>query len=133
MGESSTIMVVDDEPAVLKLLNRTLTAEGYRVIEADNGASALIQLEEQRPDLVILDIMMPGLNGFQVLNRIRQRSFVPVIMLTGKEGAATLQDAFSLGADDYVQKPFRPLELLARIRVKLRYARQEEALPLERG
>ena len=116
------IMVVDDEQAILRLLNRTLEPEGYGVIAADNGITALDLLEEHRPDLVILDIMMPGLDGFQVLDLIRQRSSVPVIMLTAKREVSTARDALGLGADDYVRKPFHTQELLARIRAKLRRA-----------
>ncbi len=130
MGERLTIMVVDDEPAVLRLLNRTLTVEGYRVIEADSGALALAWLEEKRPDLVILDIMMPGLNGFQVLVRIRQHSNIPVIMLTGRHEVTALLDALALGADDYVKKPFGGEELLARIRAKLRRAEAEVTMSM---
>ena len=78
------IMVVDDEQAILRLLNRTLEPEGYGVILADNGSSALALLEERRPDLVILDIMMSGLDGFQVIDLMRQRSDVSIIMLTAK-------------------------------------------------
>jgi len=89
MKKHPYIMVVDDEQAILRLLNRTLEPEGYGVILADNGSSALVLLEEHTPDLVILDIMMPGFNGFQVLDLIRQRSNVPVIMLTGRTEVTT--------------------------------------------
>ncbi len=122
MKKRPFIMVVDDEPVILKLLNRTLEPEGYGVITADNGRTALNLLEEHGPDLVILDIMMPGINGFQVLDLIRQRSNVPVIMLTGRAEVSTLRDALVLGADDYVRKPFHTQELRARIRAKLRRA-----------
>ncbi len=122
MKKRPFIMVVDDEPVILTLLNRTLEPEGYGVITADNGRTALNLLEEHGPDLVILDIMMPGINGFQVLDLIRQRSNVPVIMLTGRTEVATLRDALVLGADDYVRKPFHTQELRARIRAKLRRA-----------
>ena len=122
MKKRPYIMVVDDEQAILRLLNRTLEPEGYGVIVTDNGRAALELLEEHMPDLVILDIMMPGLDGFQVLNLIRQRSSVPVIMLTAKREASTARDALGLGADDYVRKPFHTHELLARIRAKLRRA-----------
>ena len=126
-------MVVDDEQAILRLLNRTLEPEGYGVILADNGSSALALLEEHTPDLVILDIMMPGLDGFQVLDLIRQRSNIPVIMLTSKTEVTTLRDALALGADDYVRKPFGTRELLARIRAKLRRAGPEVTMPIKGG
>ena len=120
MKKHSNIMVVDDEQTILRLLSRTLEPEGYGVIVADNGETALTLLEEHTPDLVILDIMMPGLDGLQVLNLIRQRSSVPVIMLTARREVTTVRDALLLGADDYVRKPLHPQELLARIRAKLR-------------
>ena len=120
MNKHPLIMAVDDEQRVLKLLSRTLEQEGYGVIVADNGRSALDLLEEQKPDLVILDIMMPGLDGFQVLNLIRQYSNIPVIMLSARREVSTERDALILGADDYVWKPFHTRELVARIRAKLR-------------
>jgi len=115
-------MVVDDEQSVVMLLNRALASEGYGVIAADNGSSALELFEGHIPDLIILDIMMPGLNGLQVLNLIRRLSNVPVIMLTAKLEANTAHDALTLGADDYIRKPFSTKELLARVRTKLRRA-----------
>ena len=133
MKKHTCIMVVDDEQAILKLLNRTLEPEGYGVILANNGGSALALLEEHKPDLVILDIMMPGLDGFQVLNLIRQRSNVPIIMLTGRCEVTTLRDALALGADDYVRKPFGSRELLARIKAKLRRTGVEVTMPINGG
>jgi len=127
------IMVVDDEQAILSLLSRTLEPEGYGVVIADNGSAALELLEEHTPDLIILDIMMPGLDGFQVLGLIRQRFSVPVIMLTAKREVNTARDALNLGADDYVRKPFGRGELLARIRAKLRRAGAEVTIPIEEG
>ena len=120
MKKHPYIMVVDDEQTILNLLKRTLEPEGYGVVTAADGRSALALLEEHKPDLVILDIMMPGLDGFQVLDIIRQRSDVPVIMLTARREVNTLRDALALGADDYVRKPFHRGELVARIRAKLR-------------
>ena len=113
-------MVVDDEQPILRLLSRILEPEGYGVVVADNGRSALTLLEDYQPDLVLLDIMMPGLDGFQVLRYIRQRSNVPVIMLTAKREVETVRDALDVGADDYVRKPFHTRELLARIHTKLK-------------
>ena len=120
MKKRPYIIVVDDEQAVLKSLKRILESEGYGVALAPDGSSALLLMEEHEPDLVILDIMMPGLNGFQVLKSIRSRSSAPVIMLTARRDVTTLHDALVLGADDYVTKPFSIRELLARIRAKLR-------------
>jgi len=128
MKKRPYIMAVDDEQAILKLLNRTLGPEGYDVVTANGGVSALLLMEERRPDLVILDIMMPGLDGFRVLELIRQRSNVPVIMLTARGEVTTVRDALGLGADDYVRKPFHTRELLARIRAKLRRTGPEVAM-----
>jgi len=133
MKKHPSIMVVDDEQSIRRLLNRTLELEGYGVILADNGRAALDLLEEHRPDLVILDIMMPGLDGFQALDLIRQRSNVPVIMLTAKREVNTVRDTLTLGADDYVRKPFHRQELLARIKAKLRRAGPEVTMPIKEG
>ena len=122
MKKHPLILVVDDEELIRKLLHALLSLEGYRVITASGGIVALQLLEEKKPDLVLLDIMMPGLDGFQVLRLIRERSNVPVIMLTAKREDFTVRDTLALGADDYVRKPFPPKELLARIRAKLRRA-----------
>ena len=122
MKKHPYIMVVDDDEEMLRMLSRILELEGYDVILAANGRSAVALLEKHEPNLVILDIMMPELDGFQVLHLIRQRSNVPVIMLTARCEVTTLRNALALGADDYVRKPFHTRELLARIRAKLRRA-----------
>ena len=126
MEKRPVILAVDDEETMLKLLRVNLPLDGYGVITASDGVSALELLEKHQPDMVILDIMMPGLNGFQVLDLIRQRSNVPVIMLTARGEVTTVRDTLALGADDYVRKPFSILELTARIRAKLRRAGQRE-------
>jgi len=130
MKKHPCIMVVDDEQLILKLLSRTLEPEGYDVVVAENGEAALKLLDKHEPDLVILDIMMPGLDGFQVLGLIRQRSNIPVIMLTARHEVTAVRDALTVGADDYVRKPFHTRELLARIRAKLRRASQEVTVPI---
>ncbi len=124
MNRHQLVLVVDDDQEMLKMVSRTLELEGYGVAIASDGRSALVLLKELRPDLVTLDIMMPGLDGFEVLNLIRQRSDVPVIMLTARSEVTILRDALALGADDYVKKPFGRQELLARIQAKLRRAKQ---------
>lgn len=126
MKKRTSIMVVDDEQAILSLLSRILESEGYSVVGAADGESALALLERQEPDLAILDIMMPGLNGFQVLELIRQHSDIPIIMLTGNREVTALRDAVALGADDYLRKPFSTRELLARVRAKLRRVSQQQ-------
>lgn len=122
MKKRPHIMVVDDELEMLWLVERTLQLEGYDVTIATNGSSALSLFRDHEPDLVILDIMMPGPDGFQVLKYIRQRSRVPILMLTAKCEVTSLKQALALGADDYVRKPFRPSELAARVQAKLRRA-----------
>ena len=114
------LMVVDDEPAIARLVRARLQAEGYTVITADRGEKALELLEDERPDLIVLDLMMPGIDGFETLRRIRTESQVPVIMLTARSGDADRLKGFSGGADDYVTKPFNPDELAARIAAVLR-------------
>ena len=122
MRKNQSVLIVDDDQETRKMLNCILELDGYDVTIAADGGSAVALLERQGPDLVILDISMPGLDGFQVLNLIRQRSDVPVIMLSAKSEVTSLRHALFLGADDYVRKPFRTRELLARIRAKLRRA-----------
>ena len=122
MNERLLILVVDDDEDMRRLLHRVLELEGYDVAIAVNGRSALALMEERRPNLVILDIMMPELDGFQVLDLIRQRSNVPVIMLTARDEVVCLHQALVAGADDYVRKPFSTPELVARIKAKLRRA-----------
>ena len=122
MKKRPYIMVVDDDQEILQMLKRILELEGYGVAIAADGSSALALLEECKPDLVILDIMLPGLDGYQVLSLIRQHSDVPVIMLTARCEVTSLRKALALGADDYVRKPFRTRELVARIQAKLRRA-----------
>ena len=124
MKSRQSIMMIDDEPEMLQLLARTFEMEGYETILAADGVSAMALLRDCKPDLIILDIMMPEPDGYIVLKRIRQSYDIPVIMLTVKREATSLEKALALGADDYVKKPFRPLELMARIRTKLRRANQ---------
>jgi len=120
MKKRPCIMVVDDNEEMLRLLEYALELEGYGVITAADGISTLALLDECKPDLVILDIVMPGPDGYQVLESIRQRSNVPVVMLSARSEVSSLHKALALGADDYVTKPFRPLELMTRIKAKLR-------------
>ncbi len=118
--KNQSILVIDDDREVLVLLIRALEMEGYGVVTTGNGGLVLTLLEKYRPSLVLLDVRLPELSGFQVLNGIRQCSNVPVIMLSAKCEVTAVRDALALGADDYVRKPFRIRELLARIRAKLR-------------
>ena len=121
-GEQGRILVVDDEESVRDLLQRVLKEAGYNVVTAANGQEALDKMSELSIGVVLLDIKMPGLDGFQVLDHIRQRSDIPVIMLTAIGEVTNVRDSLALGADDYIRKPFKTRELLARIQAKLRRA-----------
>ncbi len=117
---SLTVLVVDDEAKFIDLIRLNLELEGFRVVEAVNGYEALERLKEDLPDLVILDVMMPQLDGFETLKRIREVSTVPVIMLTVRQEEGDRIRGLDLGADDYITKPFSPRELLSRVRALLR-------------
>lgn len=116
------ILVVDDEPRYLRLIRFNLEAAGYRVTGAANGEEALSAVAQQPLDLVVLDIMLPGQDGFQVCSRIREVSTVPIIMLTARGSDEDKVKGLHLGADDYVVKPFSAQELLARVEAVLRRA-----------
>lgn len=115
-----TILIVDDEPRIRDFVRMNLEMEHYRVIEASNGLEALDQLREHLPDLVVLDVMMPEMDGFESLKAIREVSTVPVVMLTVRQSEQDKIRGLDLGADDYIAKPFSPPELLSRIRALLR-------------
>jgi two-component system, OmpR family, KDP operon response regulator KdpE len=114
------ILVVDDEPRLVTFMRMNLEIEGCRVISATNGREALERARDDMPDLVLLDIMMPGMDGFEVLRRLRESSTVPVIVLTAKDDEEDRVRGLELGADDYMGKPFSQRELVSRIRAVLR-------------
>ncbi len=114
------ILVVDDEVSIVDILKYNLEREGYRSLTAHDGYEALEVFEQERPDLVILDVMMPQLDGFQVCRKIREVSNVPVIMLTARSEEMDTVIGLEMGADDYVTKPFSMRELMARVRTSLR-------------
>jgi DNA-binding response OmpR family regulator len=120
------ILVVDDEPLYQRLLKVNLETEGFDVITASNGETALELVESQKPKLVVLDIMMPKLDGIATCERIRQFSNVPVIMLTAKGEEKDRVRGFAVGADDYVVKPFSVNELVARVHAVLRRAQNQD-------
>jgi two-component system KDP operon response regulator KdpE len=124
-----TVLVVDDEPQIVRALRIALAARGYRVLAAGNGETALEVAAGERPDLVLLDLGLPGVDGVEVLRRLRSFSDVPVIVLSVREGQADKVAALDAGADDYLTKPFGVEELLARIRAALRRAVPAEAAP----
>jgi len=121
-----TVLVVDDEKTICEFVSRNLEVRGFTVMTASNGADALSVFNKQVIDLVILDIMMPGVDGLEVTRRIRQSSMVPIIILTALDGEKDKIRAFDLGADDYLTKPFGVGELLARVKAVLRRAQWTE-------
>jgi two-component system, OmpR family, KDP operon response regulator KdpE len=114
------VLVADDEPRITKLVAIALSEEGFRVVTANGGEQALQKAEEVRPDIVLLDIVMPDLDGIEVMRQLRERRPVPVILLTAKGSTADKAKGLDLGADDYIAKPFHPDELAARVRAVIR-------------
>jgi len=119
-GAGARIVVVDDEPAIRRLLLANLSARGYEVVAVETGEEALERLDVDAPDLVILDLMLPGLSGLDVCRGLRAASSVPILVLSARGEEGTKVQAFDLGADDYLTKPFGVDELLARVRALLR-------------
>jgi DNA-binding response OmpR family regulator len=117
---AAAVLVVDDEPMVRDVLERYLTAEGFAVRSAADGEEALARIDEGLPDLVLLDLMLPKVDGYEVLSRIRDQGSTPVIMLTARGEETDRIVGLDLGADDYVTKPFSPREVVARVRAVLR-------------
>jgi DNA-binding response OmpR family regulator len=126
-----TILVVDDEERMVRFIRLNLEHDGFQVVPAFRGYQALDALRQEMPDLVLLDVMMPDLDGFEVLKLIRETSSVPVIMLTAKGEEDDRVHGLELGADDYITKPFSPRELVSRVRAVLR--RTEAANPATRS
>ena len=122
MPDSSTILLVDDEDAVQKLLAYPLERDGFRVIQARDGEEALERFEHEHVDLVVLDLMLPKLDGLEVCKRLRTRSEVPIIMLTARDDELDKVLGLELGADDYITKPFSIREFRSRVRALLRRA-----------
>jgi len=125
------ILAVDDDPPSVKMISFLLREEGYDVISADNGITALELIDREAPDLVILDVMMPQLDGLEVCKRIRQKGDVPIIFLSAKGDTVDKVAGLQLGADDYLAKPFEPAELLARVKAVLRRAETFAAKDLQ--
>ncbi|HWX39645.1 MAG TPA: response regulator transcription factor [Blastocatellia bacterium] len=120
MSDKPVILVVDDEPQILRVLRASLPARGYQVRTAPGGDEALDEVRKEMPDLIILDLAMPGTSGLEVCRRVREFSAVPIIVLSAKGSEVDKVSALDLGADDYVTKPFGMDELLARVRAVLR-------------
>jgi DNA-binding response OmpR family regulator len=116
------ILVVDDEPKIVKLTRDFLEKDGFKVISASDGATALQMARREKPDLVVLDLMLPGMDGWEVCRALRRESDLPVIMLTARSEESDQVVGLELGADDYISKPFSPRTLVARVRALLRRA-----------
>ena len=120
----ATVLIVDDDPKIRELLRLYVTRDGHRVAFAEDGVQALAAARAQPPDLVLLDVMLPGLDGFEVCRQLRESGDVPIVLLTARSGDSDKVVGLDLGADDYVVKPFSPRELMARVRVQLRRRRR---------
>ncbi|MDQ7820214.1 MAG: response regulator transcription factor [Armatimonadota bacterium] len=129
----ATILVVEDEAEIAALLRSYLERDGHRVLAVADGEAALRQMDDVLPDLVVLDIMLPRLDGWEVLRRLRATATVPVIMLTARDQEEDKVRGLELGADDYVTKPFSPREVAARVRAVLRRNRHEGRDALQVG
>ena len=116
------VLAVDDDAPILRLVRARLAADGYAVITASGGLEAVEKCENERPDIVVLDVMMPDIDGIETMRRIREISDVPIILLTARSGASDLIHGLDSGADDYITKPFNPDELSARVAAILRRA-----------
>ena len=131
---SSRILVVDDDVALAEMIGIVLGNEGFRVAFCADGSQALTQFQENNPDLVLLDVMLPGMDGFDVCRAIRRVSDVPIVMLTARSDTSDVVTGLEAGADDYVPKPFKPKDLVARVRARLRGredAQADEGLTLQ--
>src|SRR5680860_289476 len=127
MADTVTVVVVDDERPLTALVQRYLEREGYRVHVAHDGASALTVIEQTNPDVIVLDLMLPGIDGLEVARRVRERSDPYIVMLTARTDEVDRIVGLRVGADDYVTKPFSPNELVARIQAMLRRPRRSPA------
>jgi two-component system, OmpR family, KDP operon response regulator KdpE len=125
-GDAATILIVEDEPPIRRLLRTTLGAHEYRTVEAATGAEALSALRHHRPDLVLLDLGLPDVDGQALIGRIRTQSPVPIVILSSRGDEAAKVSALDAGADDYVTKPFGAEELMARLRAALRHRLQQQ-------
>jgi two-component system, OmpR family, KDP operon response regulator KdpE len=127
------ILVIDDEPQIRRLLRVALEAAGYRIFEADSGPGGLVEAASRQPDVILLDLGLPGMDGMEVLRRLREWSSTPVLILSVRDGGDDKVRALDLGADDYVTKPFDTSELLARLRVLLRRSQPPDEPVFESG
>ena len=125
------VLVVDDDEALAEMIGIVLQNDGLETVFCNNGSDAEAAFREHRPDVILLDLMLPGLDGIEVCRRIRQESDVPIVMLTAKSDTSDVVRGLESGADDYVPKPFKPAELVARVRARLRPADHRTAETLQ--
>lgn len=130
---AAKILVVDDDPAINEMLTIVLEAEGFQTSSVTDGAEAVGAFQSFDPDLILLDLMLPGVNGIDICREIRKQSAVPIVMLTAKTDTVDVVLGLESGADDYITKPFKPKELIARIRARLRRTDDEPAEVYEIG
>jgi len=131
--EQPTILIADDEPQMVGVIAYALQTAGFQVLMAYDGLQALQQVEERRPDMVILDVAMPGIDGFEVCQRVRSETTIPVLLLTVKDEQADVIKGLELGADDYMTKPFSTRELVLRVQAVLRRAGIRHVAAVESG
>lgn len=124
MERQQTVLIADDEAQIREILSLYFKKEGFKVIEAADGAEALVQIQAGKPDIILLDIMMPVLDGFEVCKQVRKISDVPIIMLTAKDFDDDRILGLEMGADDYIAKPFNTREVVARVKAVLRRSSQ---------
>ncbi len=120
------VLAIDDEPDFLATINLALVAEGFAVIVAQNAAAGLRAAYQSQPDAILLDVMMPDMNGYEVCQRLREMTKAPIILVTAKGGPEDVLQGFSMGADDYIVKPFEIHELICRLQISLQRARERE-------
>lgn len=130
---SASILIAEDDGDIRDLLRLYLESEGYRVLEAANGAAALALARENMPDMAILDVMMPELNGYELTRALRKFSDIPILILSAKSQDNDKILGLNLGADDYIAKPFNPVEIVARVKAQLRRATRENSTTLTVG
>jgi two-component system alkaline phosphatase synthesis response regulator PhoP len=122
MAGEKKILVADDDPSIRRLIAELLSTEGFEVMTAEDGEEALVMSRERKPDLIILDIIMPRLDGMEVCRRLRDETSAPIIFLTAKDDITDLVSGLAIGGDDYITKPFKGAELIARVKAALRRA-----------
>ena len=127
------VLVVDDDPAISEMLTLVLSTEGFASVVVNDGGQAVEVFQRENPDLVLLDLMLPGMNGIDICRAIRQESTVPIVMLTAKTDTVDVVLWLESGADDYIPKPFKPKELVARVRARLRRSDESSTDSMEVG